>query len=170
MKITFRLAVALVAAACAIPALAAGNTATGNLAVSATVKASCSVATGNALSFGTYDPSAPVVTITSAIAFKCTKSTSWEVTLSKGGSPGLGASGTRAMVNAGNTEYLGYDLFIDGGATKVWGDTAGGGNTVSGSGIPAGPGGTIPVTGVIPVGQYVTPQAYSDTVVITVNY
>jgi spore coat protein U-like protein len=61
---------------------------------------------------------------------------------------------------------LGYRLYLDAGRTQPWGDSFASGLVVSNTKNNL----NVPVYGRIPAGQLVTPGAYSDTVIVSIDY
>jgi len=160
---TKRLLAAAALALCAA-APAEATTATGNLQVTATVIASCGVAT-NTLAFGNYDPvSATPLDAATTLAVTCTNGTAYEVSMNAG-------SGTGATVAArkmsSSSDLLTYSIYRDSGRTNVWGVTSGS-NTVTGTGSGAAQ--TLNVYGRIPANQTAPTGSYTDTVTVTVTY
>jgi spore coat protein U-like protein len=148
--------------------------ATGNLGVSASVSASCAVASGATLAFGAYDPAVVnatnPLTQNSTFDITCTSGTSATVMLGQGLHAGTGssdASPARQMLNATDgTTKMGYGLYQDTNDQTVWGNTTGTGETDTGNGSAQ----SLTVYGEIPAGQNVSAGSYADTVVITVSY
>ncbi len=140
---------------------AQANTATGTIAVSATVLSFCAVVT-LPLAFGNY--SNAVLNATTTITVTCTTGTTYNLGLD----PGIGTGATvaaRKMSLLTNT--LTYSLYSDSGHSVVWGNTIGT-NTQTGTGT--GLVQTFTVYGQIPASQAVAPGAYVDTVTATVTY
>jgi spore coat protein U-like protein len=178
MKIRFNLkgcSAAVVLAAALLPTGAHAQTATANLAVTATVANNCTIATAP-VAFGAYDPivthASAALTGNGSVTVTCTKGTAPAIQLGLGSNATAGA---RYMANAG--ERLAYELYHPGnnapgaacGAlTQVWG-TAGAG-VFSATAAPSRAARTYNVCGSVPPGQDVAAGAYSDTVVATVNF
>lgn len=137
-------------------------TTTSTFNVTATVQATCTVSATN-LAFGAY--AGVQVTGTTAIAVSCTNTTAYQVGLNAGATSGATVT-TRQMAGP-SAAVLNYALYRDAARTQNWGNTAGT-DTVSGTGD--GTQRSITVYGTIPAGQYVSPGAYSDTIVVTVTY
>jgi spore coat protein U-like protein len=157
----------LMAACCATAvSLSSANaaTATSNMAVSATVQATCYISAA-AMAFGTYTGSSTPVDQTADLTVSCTNSTTYEISLDDGTTAG-GSIATRKMARAGGGT-LDYRLYSDSGHTTVWGETAAT-DTVAGTGNGAAQ--TITVYGRVLASQLPTPGAYADTVVATVTY
>jgi spore coat protein U-like protein len=158
--------VALLAGAAAfMPAQAA--TATANLAVSASVTANC-VITAGTLPFGAYDPvvanAAADLNGAGTFTVACTKNAA---SVWIGMNTGANASGAQRRMKDAGTDYLNYELYSDAGRTTVWGNTQATGLAYSSTGkAPA----TINVYGRVPQNQDVAVGAYTDTVVMTVNF
>lgn len=158
------LACAFFALTASLAGSARAGTDTDNMTVTATVIASCDV-TANPLAFGNYDPvsSTPLDAATTVSVF-CTNGTSYEVTMGAG--LGSGATVTaRKLTWSGN--LLTYSIYRDAGRSNVWGVTTGS-NVVTGTGT--GVSQSLNVYGRIPVNQTAPAGAYSDTVVVSVNY
>jgi spore coat protein U-like protein len=140
---------------------AQANTATGTIAVSATVLSFCAVVT-LPLAFGNYSQAA--LNATTTLTVTCTSGTTYNVGLDTG-------IGTGATVAARKMSYLTntltYGLYSDSGHSVVWGNTIGT-NTIAGTGT--GLVQTLTVYGQIPASQTVAPGAYVDTVTATVTY
>lgn len=136
----------------------ASSTATANFTVTATVQATCSV-TATALTFGTYVPTAASAA-TSTVTVTCTNTTPYTLGLNAGAATGATVT-NRSMTGAGGV-LLGYGLFTDSGHTTNFATLASANGT--GAGVP------ITVYGQIPAGTYVTPGAYTDTILATVTY
>lgn len=181
-----KLATVLSAAALAVslsnPAAAAGS-ATATLNVSASVSGSCTI-TGGTLDFGAYDPitansgtgadlTAPVTT--GAIQVNClTGSPSVSISLGQGSH----YSGGRRMVGTLVGNFMNYELYLPPSATPnttcvypiataVWNTT----NTLSpADSVWNSSAQTFYVCGVVPKGQTVAGDTYTDAVTATVNF
>lgn len=152
------------AAASCIGALTAFNeaqavSATATMTNTATVTATCTVAT-TSLVFGTYTSTADSNT-TATITATCTNTTPYTVALDKGTN---GTSETARLLKSGSVT-LSYGIFSDSGYTTNWGTSAG-----AQSGTGNGSAQTFTAYGKIPSGQFVTPNAYTDTVTVTLTY
>jgi spore coat protein U-like protein len=137
------------------------STATANFAVSVLVSATCSITT-TPLNFASY--SGLVDQATSILTLTCTNTTPYTVGLSAGN--GTGATVTTRSMTAGAVA-LNYGMYRDAAYLNNWGMTAGT-DTVAGTGN--GNAQTLTVYGRIPAGQFVTPGAYSDTIVAAITY
>jgi spore coat protein U-like protein len=156
---------ALTAALAASPALA--QTATGNLAVSATVTDNCTVTT-SPVAFGNVDATSGAATdATGGIAVTCTNGTTWSAAADAGAGSGATLA-SRKMTNGAN--LLNYALYTDSARTTLWGDGAGGTTeTIDGTGTGAAQ--AVTVYARVPGSQSSAPSgSYSDTVVVTVTY
>jgi spore coat protein U-like protein len=138
-------------------------TATANLAVSATVVASCSVSSGT-LAFGNYDPTATSnLDASTTFQVTCTKGTAATV----GMNVGANAQGsTRRMVNG--SDYLTYELYQDSGRSTVWGSA--GPALLSLSAASSNAAQTVTVYGRVPQSQDAAVGSFADTVVMTVIF
>lgn len=154
---SFAVAVVMISAFAASSTFA--QTATGNLAISATVVPLCTVGAGS-LNFGNYDPnSGTALDGAGTFTLTCTKGTAYSIALDNG----LNYSGGRRMLGGG--EYLTYELYTSAARTTVWDAT----NVVTGTAANRAPA-TINVYGRIPINQDVVAATFNDTVQITVTY
>ncbi|WP_198022842.1 spore coat U domain-containing protein [Methylosinus sp. LW3] len=150
----------------AIIALAFANhaeaaTVTTTFTVSANVTSLCEVSALPML-FGNYG--GVLNQTTSALTVSCTNGTPYNVGLNQGL---YGASTTtRQMKAAGSSALLNYSLFQNSGYSINWDDVAPGWVSGTGTGAPQ----LLTVYGQIPAGQFSTPDAYSDTITVTVNF
>jgi len=147
---------------------------TDNLAVTASVTATCTIAT-TPVAFGAYDPtSGTPLNGTGAVTVLCTNGTAGYVTLGEG----LNATGAstpavpeRQMAGgAAAAGRLAYFLYSEGTRTNVWGNTGTTGLNHNGDGTST----ALTVYGTIPTAQNVIAgsggTAYADTVVATVTF
>ena len=148
----------------------AANPATTTFQVSATVLKNCTVAATN-VAFGNYTPTAGPVAANGTVSVKCTKNTAFTVSLDKGTTAG-GAIAQRLMSDgAGDT--LQYNLYTTSGFANVWGDGTGTSVTQGGTGAGLGTAVALTVYGSLPdsaANQAVPPNAYTDTVTVSVAY
>ncbi len=165
-----RLTLAAAAAALLLASGAASaQTATADIAVSATVNKTCTIST-LPVAFGAYDPAVTAQPVaTGRVTVSCTKGTSWAIDLGNGGNHGLatGFASDRAMTDGGTpAKYLAYELYIDSGHATAWYT-----GTAGSTGVSNGKATTYPldVFGRI---QDADPNygVYSDTVVATVTF
>ncbi len=148
------------------PAFAVPNTATAQIAVSATVLSNCTIS-ASGLAFGNY--SGAVDNATATISVTCTNTTPYNVGLDAGKTSGATVT-TRAMVGSGSASSatLPYALYQPSGThTTNWGNTIGT-DTVTGTG--SGVTQTLTVYGQIAASQFVIPGSYSDTITATLTY
>lgn len=163
MKFDANYAAAALAALAALSGTAMAATATANLSVSATVLDTCQVSVVGALVF--TNPSATTATnetVPGNIVVVCTATRS-NITVTLGAGGNVDGS-QRRMANVGGA-LLPYSIFSDGGRTSAVGIDG----EVYNAGITAAVPVPITVYGQIPAGTY-TAGAYSDTVVVTLNY
>lgn len=133
-----------------------------NIAISATVQATC-LNTATNLGFGIY--TGIVATATATITITCTATTPYTVGLGYGTSSGATAT-TRKMTGPA-AALLNYGMYSNATWTTNWGNTLGEGWAI---GTGNGAGQTLTVYGQVPAGQYVAPGAYTDTILATVTY
>jgi spore coat protein U-like protein len=133
---------------------------------------SCSVA-ATSVAFGAYDPlNASPTNSVGTVSVTCSVTLlallwSWDIKLSAGGS---GSLVTRQMTSGAS--QLNYNLYLDSGRTTIWGDGTGGSAYPSPL-ILLAIGTTthnFPVYGRIPAGQDRGAGAYTDTIVVTIEY
>jgi spore coat protein U-like protein len=149
--------------------LAAGS-ATKNLAVSANVIQSCSIAT-TAVTFVDYDPTAtsPNDSGQGTVTIACTKGVAPTIGLGFG----QNASGTqRSMLQVGAAaKLLQYGLYQEAARTTAWGDgTAGGGTVLTLTAVPDNNPITKQIYGRIAALQNVPNDTYNDLVLASVNF
>jgi spore coat protein U-like protein len=143
---------------------------TDNLAVSATVLASCTIAAA-ALGFGNYNVSgAQAVTALDAqadLTVTCSVGVTTTISLDEGASEDAGSTPVTPLRQmASGLNRLDYTLYQDPTRLLLWG--TGGGNDLS---FPAtGATDTVTVYGSIAGGQLAPAGAYTDTVVATITF
>lgn len=157
---------AMLLACLACGAADAATTST-TFSVNATVLASCAISATN-LNFGNYDPgSATPDDATSTVSVQCSTGTSYAVSLDAGTTSG--STLTSRNMSDGIASTLNYQLYTDAAHTTVWGD--GSGSTLTNSGVGTGSSSQdYTVYGRVPISQFVTSGAYSDTITATVSY
>lgn len=163
----------LLAAVLAVTATSAAFAATtsSTFQVLITVNKACSVVAGAAsnIDFGTVNSSATGLSASSNINVTCSKSTPYNVGLTPSNTSTVGAGVMKSAVVA-NTDTVAYQLRSVSATGPVWGSTAtptAVGNGVAGTGTGAAQ--VIPVFATV-ANANVTPDLYSDTVTVTVNY
>lgn len=150
---------------------ASAETDTADLAVSATVSASCSIST-TPLDFGTYDPIGGAdLDGEASVETTCTAGSSPVpvITLGQGNNPNFGSSEAdplRRMKTSSGNNYLSYFLYKDSNRSTLWGNTAGSGVIVTATGAAE----TTYVYGRVPASQNVQAGSYTDTVLATVTF
>ena len=140
---------------------AAAATDTQDIAVSATVQASCVFGAATALPFGD-------VTVSDLIAGKSeTTAADVKITCANSGVAGkLYAAATRTMSN-GATGSLSYEVYTDAGRTTALGSDATGGASVAADGTEQ----SIPLYAKITAGQGAEPTgAYTANLALTVEF
>ena len=139
--------------------------------VTANLQATCS-ASAATLAFGAYTPGGGALAANTNVVVRCTKGTTFSVSLN-GGSGG-GTVAQRLMLS-GATNHLQYNLYTAAAFGTVFGDGTGSSATVSGTGAgtAAANAVNVPIFGQIPdnaTNQVSVPGAYADTIVATVTY
>jgi spore coat protein U-like protein len=138
------------------------GTSTATFTVTATIVANC-LLSATSLNMGNY--AGVKLNANSTLTVTCTNTTSFNIGLSAGTSPGATVM-TRKMTGPGSA-MLNYSLFRDSGLTQNWGMTVGT-DTLSSTGN--GVAQNFSVYGQIPAGQFVTPGTYNDTIIATITY
>ena len=142
--------------------------ASSSLPATATIVNACTVSSSSALALGTVSAAASGVSGSTAISINCSSGTAYYVGLSpsNGNTVGGGAlSGTGI-----NTDKPPYQLRSVSSAGPVWGNTATAtsvGNGVAGTGT--GSAQTLTAYATLPSANF-TPDSYSDTVTVNVNF
>lgn len=152
-------------AAVMVGAPAFAGTATGSMAVSATVLESCTVVSTPMLFGALTEVGASDVNSTATLTLTCTPNADFDIAMNDGANA---TSGQRRLKHSANAEFLNYNLHIDSARSQPWGNTAGT-NTKPGT----APTGTSihTVYGQIPAGVAgVSAGAYSDAVTVTVTF
>jgi spore coat protein U domain-containing protein, fimbrial subunit CupE1/2/3/6 len=139
-------------------------TATTTFTVSATIAATCIINSASNLNFGSVGVLSANVDQTSTISVQCTNTTGYNIGLDAG--TGTGASvATRKLTNGAVT--INYTLYSDPSHSTVWGNTVST-DTVAATGNGAAQ--SYTVYGRIPAQTTPAPNAYSDTITVTVTY
>jgi spore coat protein U-like protein len=157
--------------------LAQAGTATGNLPVSATVAANCTITTAG-VAFGAYDPIAGAnIVQEGGVTVACTKGAAG---LWVGLGNGSNFVGTRNMNGGLTSDKLAYNLMQPltnavGAACPIYGSGSAWTNTVGATSLAltnstGKAGRTYKVCGQLASGQDVSVDSYSDTVVATINF
>jgi spore coat protein U-like protein len=132
--------------------------------VDVTIQAQCLINSASNLSFGTQGVLIANVDQTSTIVVQCTNTTTYDIGLDAG--TGTGASvATRKLTNGATT--INYSLYTNVGRSTVWGNTVST-DTVSATGNGAAQ--SYTVYGRVPAQTTPAPNAYSDTITVTVTY
>lgn len=128
-------------------------------------QAACSV-NPTPVAFGLYSPFNVAPTDTAGtLRVSCDTATVGYTVLLSAGSAGSYAS--RRLSGGGYT--LSYNLYVDALRTVVWGDGSGGTTTVSGAfALPGAIDHTV--YGRVSAGQNVGAGAYTDTIIVTLNF
>lgn len=101
------------------------------------------------------------------ITVTCLLSVSVSVSITQGQS---GSFTNRYMINGANTDKLSYNLFVDNGRTKIFGDGTGGSYNFNALSITLLGGQTVNVYGQIPAKQNVVPGNYSDEIAVELGF
>jgi spore coat protein U-like protein len=140
-------------------------TTTQTFTVDVTIVAQCLINSASNLSFGSSQGVLIAnVDQTSTIVVQCTNTTTYDIGLDAG--TGSGASVTTRKLTGGGAT-INYKLYSEPTHTTVWGNTVST-DTVSATGNGAAQ--SYTVYGRIPAQTTPAPNAYSDTITITVTY
>lgn len=149
------------ALAVAWPAVGLADSATATIAVSATVRRNCTIAT-TPLAFGSYDPVVGNANTpldgTATVTIACTMGTPASIGLDIGAN----AAATQRRLTNGSAAYLNYQMFLDSGYSTVWvTDTT---NQLDAGTAPSKTPRAFPVYGRIPAAQDVPIGPFSNAV------
>jgi spore coat protein U-like protein len=144
---------------------ASAQTTTGNIGVSMTISAGCTVAGGN-VAFGTHPSLLSAIDQTGTFAVTCTNTTPYTISLNAGANGGS-VTTRRMRGGATNSEFVDYAFFSNAGRTTNWGQTIGT-DTVAGTGNGAAQ--TVTIYGRVPAQTIGSAGNYTDTVVVTITY
>ncbi|MFN7102286.1 MAG: spore coat U domain-containing protein [Pseudorhizobium sp.] len=149
------------------PTMALSQTATGNMGLSLTVAAECTLATTD-LAFGTTGIVDADIDVAAELTVQCTAGSPYEISLSDGA--GVGATtAARLLTNTVTVaDTATYSLYQNADHTTVWGSIAGT-DTVD-SPAATGADEVITVYGRVDGGQNIATGTYGDTVVATITY
>lgn len=150
----------------AAPAMA--DTKTAGFDVKLNVKKACLISASE-LNFGDHDFNETAnIDVDSTITVKCTRGTSYSVTLNAGTTPSNTETARKMKgTTGGNADLVPYALFSDSNRTTNWGTAAG----MPASALGNNANQTLTVYGrVLPSALNVQPDAYIDTVTATVTY
>ncbi|ORT82577.1 hypothetical protein B7G54_26985 [Burkholderia puraquae] len=128
----------------------------------------CTMNAPSSMAFGTYDT---INAATSAVTISVTCSGSGNATPTVTASAGGGTFANRLMTRTGNTQTLGYNLYLDSAHTSIWGDGTSGTSAISWGKISGAGTFNATVYGLIRGGQNVVPGSYADhNITILFNY
>ena len=159
-----------VSLALAAPALA--GSATANLSVGASVASNCIITT-TAAAFAAYDPivSNQTTALDSSngkVTIACAKGIMATIGLGAGLNAASATGTSRALIDGTGTHFLNYELYNESSHTTVWTDTSGG--FLAPAAAPSRAPRDVTVYGRVPAGQNVPAGAYTDTILVTVNF
>ena len=133
--------------------------------VQAQVTATCNVAV-TAMNFGTIAGLTTAQSTSNQIGITCTKGVPYSVGLNNGANGGTGPA-NRLLAATGIAQKLAYGIYADASHLLPWGSTVAS-NMQNGTGN--GTAQNFTAYALLPAQGNPTPGAYSDTVVVTVNY
>lgn len=164
VRISFGLLIGAAIAFLAPANIVQAQTATTSFQVTATVLKFCTVV-ATPLAFGNYTTIEALGT--STITVTCTNGTGYDIALDAGGAAGATVTTRQMSGTTVTAARLNYFLYRDSGRTLNWGTTIGTDTVHLTAGI-------VPIIstvyGRIPAGQFVAPDAYLDTINVTVTY
>jgi spore coat protein U-like protein len=156
----------------AVAPAAKANTVSSTFKVTMTITKACAVTagTGSDIALGSHAASDTNIAGNNTISVNCSKTTPYYIGLAPSNA-NTGGAGTMAGATGGNTDAVPYQLrSVSGPTGTIWGNTATAsavGNGVGGTGTGANVSHTVYVT--VPGANY-TPDSYSDTVTVNVNF
>ncbi|RQR43072.1 MULTISPECIES: spore coat U domain-containing protein [unclassified Burkholderia] len=137
-------------------------------ALPARAATTCTMNAPSSMAFGTYDT---INAATSAVTISVNCTGSGNATPTVTASPGGGTFANRLMTRTGNTQTLGYNLYLDSAHTSIWGDGTSGTSAISWGKITGGGTFNATVYGLIRGGQNAVPGSYADhNITILFNY
>lgn len=138
--------------------------------VSATVQKNCTVAANN-LTFNAVAAGTATAPGNTTMSIACTVNTPYTVGLLPLNVASTIGAGTMKGGAGGNTNTVQYQLYSNSGLSQVWGNTAAVGSTGNGvAGTGTGSAQALNVYAKTTSSTDVTPDTYTDTVQINVNY
>jgi spore coat protein U-like protein len=165
VRISFGLLIGAAIAFQAPANIAQAATATTSFTVSATVLKFC-IVVATPMAFGNYTSTTDAIS-TSTITVTCTNGTGYDIGLDAGTAAGATVTTRQMSGTTVTAARLNYFLYSDSSRTVNWGNTVGT-DTVH---LTAGVSPIIStVYGRVPAGQFVSPDAYLDTINVTVTY
>lgn len=155
---------------------ASANVATGTFTVSLTVNKTCSVTTSSSsnITFTSVNAGTAPTSANGSFSVNCSNTTPFYVGLAPQNVTSTTGAGTMKGTGS-NASTIAYQLYQNSGLTTVWGNTAtttSAGNGVSGTGTGMSSTKAISETvyAAVTGSTDVTPDTYSDTVTINVNF
>ena len=149
-------------------AAAAQTTTTTTFDVTLTVTDSCRIVSTTPIDFGTAGVINANLDATGSIGVECTSGTPYDIDLNAGQGAGATTTVRRMTGLTDTTATVNYAIYQDSGRTTIWGEGGGGGSGVAATGTGALQ--TFTTYGRVPPVQSVPPQAYQDTVTVSVIY
>jgi spore coat protein U-like protein len=130
---------------------------------------SCRIEGVSPIVFGNYDPIVgSSVDAQSQVSFRCGKSNARSILVQI--SLGTGAAATFNRRMSGGRDLLRYNVYLDAARNIIWGDGTGGTQVFKESVPPNNKLVTVPVFGRVFSGQDVAADAYSDHLVVTLDF
>jgi Uncharacterized secreted protein len=138
--------------------------------VSATVQKNCTVAANN-LTFNAVAAGTTTAPGSTTLSIACTVNTPYTIGLQPLNVASTTGAGTMKGGTGGNTDAVQYQLYSNSTLSQVWGNTASLGSTGNGvAGSGTGSAQNLSVYAKTTSSTDVTPDTYSDTVQVNVNY
>jgi len=132
--------------------------------VSATVINHCNISATN-IHFSSSSTLSRALKANGAITAQCTRGDAYRISLNGGLN---GNAMQRYMKQSGNGKTVNYQLYLDGGYTRVWGDGSAG--TVMATGTGSGERQVLNVYGLVPAQATPAPGNYVDTITATISF
>jgi len=164
-------------AAIGIASNASATTTTSSFTVSLTVNKTCAVTTSSSsnIAFSAVNAGGTATSGNGSFSVNCSNGTPFYVGLAPQNVASNNGVGTMKGSIGGNNNTITYQLYQNAGLNNVWGNTAtstsaGNGVSGTGAGMSAGKAVSETVYAAVTGSTDVTPDTYSDTVTINVNF
>jgi len=164
-------------AAVGIASTASANTTTGTFTVSLTVNKTCAVTTSSSsnIAFSAVNSGGTATSSNGSFSVNCSNGTPFYVGLAPQNVSSNTGAGTMKGAIGSNNNTITYQLYQNSGLNNVWGNTAtstsaGNGVSGTGAGMSASKAVSETVYAAVTGSTDVTPDTYSDTVTINVNF
>jgi spore coat protein U-like protein len=160
-----------------LSSITSANTTTGTFTVSVTVNKACTITTSASsnITFAAVNAGTAPASNNGSFSVNCSNTTPFYIGLAPQNVASNTGAGTMKGAINGNNNTITYQLYQNAGLSNVWGNTAtstSAGNGISGTGAGMAASKAIAETvyAAVTGSTDVTPDTYSDTVTINVNF